>query len=170
MCEFLTILIVKDLETRPGGCEGGGVPARQANAMSMNDDQTMSIERDWTKIAIEPIERNWIIAIRLLNAIESQSNGRFQGNIRLRSIGFLRSIGSIRSIGSESIERNRINRNEICRNIRLIRLHLTIERQILSNIRLSFDCVRQSNRNHSIAFNCIKLIQRSIGSIDIFWW
>ena len=40
----------------------------------------------------------------------------------------------------EPIER-RINWTEICRNIRLIRLHSTIERQILGNIRLIFDCV-----------------------------
>ena len=131
--------------------------------------QSNAIERKSQLNQSNAIERNWIIAIRLLNAIESQSNGRFQGNIQLRSIDCPRSIGSIDWTIAKSIESNRINRNEICRNIRLIRLHSTIERQILGNIRLSFDCVRQSNRNHSIAFNCVQLIRRSIGSIDIVW-
>ena len=104
-------------------------------------------------------------------SINCLSNGRFLGNIRLCSIAILRSIvfDWHRLEKVYPIERNRINQTEICRNIRLIRLHLTIERQILGNIRLSFDCVRQSNRNHSIAFNCVQLIRRSIGSIDIVW-
>ena len=59
---------------------------------NLKHNQTMSIERDRTKIAIEPIEHDRIIAIRLSNAIESQSNSQFLGNIRLRSIGVLRSI------------------------------------------------------------------------------
>ena len=81
----------------------------------------MSIERDRTKIiAIEPIKRDRIIAIQLLNAIESQSNGRFLGNIRLRSIGILRSIDCLHSIGSidclrliDSIRYNRIKFPEV---------------------------------------------------------
>ena len=56
-----------------------------------------------TGSAIEPIERNRTVEIRLSNAIESQSNGQILGNysigsieIRLRSIEILRSIlGSI---------------------------------------------------------------------------
>ena len=54
-----------------------------------NYEQTMSIERDRTKIEIE---HDRIIVIRLSIAIESQSNDRFLGNVRLGSIGILRSI------------------------------------------------------------------------------
>ena len=52
-----------------------------------------------TGSAIEPIERNRTVEIRLSNAIESQSNGQILGNysigsieIRLPSIEILRSI------------------------------------------------------------------------------
>ena len=82
----------------------------------------MSIARNRTKITIEPIERDLIIAIRLLNPIESQSNGRFLGNIRLRSFGILRSIAfdCLHSIGSidylrliDSIGHNRIKFHKV---------------------------------------------------------
>ena len=89
--------------------------------------------------------------------------------VRSRSIDCPLLIGLIDWTIAESIEFNRINRTEICCNIRLIRLHSTIEQQVLGNIRLNFHCVWRSNRNHSIAFNCIQLIRRSIGSIDIVW-
>ena len=65
----------------------------------------------------------------------------------------------IKSNTIESIERNRIQSNVI----------EAIERQILGNIRLRFDCVRQSNRNYSIVFDCVQLIRRSIRSIDTVW-
>ena len=61
--------------------------------MSIECDQMeITIERDRMEMAIEPIKRIRIIAIRLWNAIEWQSNGRFMGNIRLRLIWILRSI------------------------------------------------------------------------------
>ena len=53
----------------------------------------------------------------------------------------------------------------------MIRLHSTIERQILGNIWLSFDCIRQSNRNHLIAFNWfgVRLVRlTSSGYVTVF--
>ena len=73
------------------------------------------------------IKRNQIFAIQLLNAIESQSNGQFLGNIRLRSIGVLRLIA--------------FDWLNDC---------------ILGNIRLSFDCVRLvrlTSPEYNLSFN-----------------
>ena len=84
---------------------------------------------------------------------------------------------SIAERNRTSIERNRISieRNRIS----LERNRISLERNRISlesiefypefQIRLVFDCVRQSNFNHSIAFDCVQLIRRSIRSIDIVW-
>ena len=50
--------------------------------------QSNDFERKSQSNQSNAIERDRIIAVRLSNAIESQSNGRFLGNIRLRSIDF----------------------------------------------------------------------------------
>ena len=54
--------------------------------------QLNAIERKSQSNQSNAIKRDRIIAIRLSTAIESQSNGRFLGNIGLRLIGILRSI------------------------------------------------------------------------------
>ena len=60
---------------------------------------------------------------------------------------------------SNTTEHNRIQLNVI----------KAIKQQILCNIQLRFDCVRQWNRNYSIVFDCVQLIRRSIPSIDTVW-
>ena len=51
--------------------------------------QSNKFERKLQSNQSNVIERDRIIAVRLLNEIESQSNDRFLGNIRLRSIDFV---------------------------------------------------------------------------------
>ena len=165
--------------------------------MAENDHfQTVSIEQLRTKIAIEPIKRNQIIA--MLNTIESQSNGRILGNmtncywnlLKHCIIKFLwkfeedwtffhefmaENVHSRRCRSNNFERKSQSNAIEPIKRNRMQSNRIT-QSNIIKSIELKFtaifdwfDYIRQSNGKSWVIFDCVRL--RSINSaFDWFDW